>query len=59
MQHGEIVMFFGSRFTVEAEYIQININTCRVMQLMTQTLNAVQRRVSKRVSTLEHKLMTC
>ena len=36
-----------------------HIITCRVRQLMTQTLNAVQRRVPKRVSTLEHKLMTC
>ena len=43
----------------QSNYIHININTCRVMQLMTQTLNAVQRWVSKRISTLEHKLTTC
>ena len=42
----------------QSKYIY-HIITCRVRQLMTQTLNAVQRRVSKRVSTLEHKLMTC
>ncbi len=42
----------------QSKYIY-HIITCRVMQLTTQTLNAVQRWVSKRISTLEHKLMTC